>query len=248
MRRTLSVLALTAALFNVGGPCPERATAQSVTPPSHSPDLLGIYMGMPAGAAKAQLQKHSSDVYVQYASPASDGFGISLPGMPTDQISVSITQAPNDPAVWKIQRDQGFSGLAPISRSALLDSLHRKYGQETFKKSPDTGYERLYWIFGQDGKLLSSADPGLMDCNPIAPTGMKPELAGPCNQNFFALYMQIISGGHDGDSVQSYTMVLLNLPFEARAAQLTANAKKSAADKAQRAEDRKKNSRPVPTF
>src|SRR5690348_5200191 len=98
---------------------PARAQNSRASMP-HSPDLLGIYIGMPADAAKVQLQKHSSDVYVQYAAPADTGFGMSVPGMPTDQISVSITQAPNVPAVWKIERDQSFSGAKPLPRDALL--------------------------------------------------------------------------------------------------------------------------------
>ena len=250
MRRVLSIPpAVLVTLFVLLMPLVESAGGQSPAASiPHFPDLLGIYMGMPAGAAKAQLQKHSSDVYVKYASPASDGFGISVPGMPIDQVSVSITQAPNDPAVWKIQRDQQFSSLAPISRNALLDSLHRKYGPETFKKSPNPGYERLYWIFGQNGQLLSSADPGLTDCNAVVPSAMKDELASRCNQAFFGVFMQILSEGQDGDSVRSYTMVLTNLPFAAHAAQLTANANKTAADQAQRVQDQKKNSRPVPQF
>lgn len=248
MRRVLSISAavlVTVMLMPLveaaGGQVPAASTP-------HFPDVLGIYIGMPAAAAKAQLQKHSGDVYVQYATPASAGFGMSIPGLPSDQLSVSITQAPNVPAVWKIERDQNLAGPEPISRNALIDVLHRKYGQENFKLTPDAGHMQLYWIFGQNGQLLSAPDPGLTQCNAVVPSAMKPETASRCNQDFFALYMAILSQGPDGDSVQSYTMVLTNLPFAAHAAQLTAGANKTAADQAQRAKDQEKNSRPVPQF
>ena len=247
MRRVFSIATafMLVLLVNLLEPADGQSSTASMP---HSPDVLGIYMGMPANAAKAQLQKHSPDVYVQNGSPASEGFGMSIPGMPSDQISISITQAPNVPSVWKVERDQHFSGLEPISRNALIDALHRKYGQENFKQTPDGGHTQLYWIFGQNGQTLPSADAGMTQCNAVVPSAMKEEIASLCRQNFFALYMAILSQGPDGDGVQSYTMVLINLPFASRAAQLTANANKAAADQAQREQDQKKNSRPVPQF
>ena len=69
----------------------------------HTPDLLGIYPGMPSAAAQAQLQKHSDSVNVQ---PSATGFALAFPDPKNrDQITVYLTQPPNDPpAVWMIQR------------------------------------------------------------------------------------------------------------------------------------------------
>lgn len=68
---------------------------------------------MPSLAARSQLQKHSSDVYVQ--DILERGFAMTVPDPKNrDQISVFLTQAPNEPTVWMIQRAQTFDpGLLP---------------------------------------------------------------------------------------------------------------------------------------
>jgi hypothetical protein len=45
--------------------------AQSLPATAHTPDLLGIYPGMPGPAARAMLQKHSSTINVQTLQQAS---------------------------------------------------------------------------------------------------------------------------------------------------------------------------------
>jgi hypothetical protein len=64
--------------------------AQSLSPTPHTPDLLGIYPGMPAAAARTQMQKLSSTVNVQSASPADSGFGISITD-PKNPNSMNVT-------------------------------------------------------------------------------------------------------------------------------------------------------------
>ena len=45
--------------------CAFALHAQALPPTPHTPDLLGIYPGMPLNEAQATLQKHSSAAYVQ---------------------------------------------------------------------------------------------------------------------------------------------------------------------------------------
>lgn len=250
MRRLLSLPPVFAAgllLASIAWPAHLAAQVAGSMPP-HAPDLLGIYTGMPADQAKVQLQKHSSDVYVQYATNGSEGFGLSVPGMPADRISVSITQAPSVPEVWRVERYQAFSNLQPVSRSALLHALHQKYGKEAFSRSPDGGHMQIYWIYDADGQPRRNPDSGLMACDAVVPSSMKGETARRCAQDFFALYIAILSDGADGDSVQSYTMVLINLPYASAASKLTTDAKRAIADQEKRDEDQKRVSRPVPQF
>src|SRR3954468_21459635 len=83
--------------------------AQDLPATPHTPDLMGIYPGMPASAARAQLQKRSSTVNVISASPADSGFGLNItdPKGP-EGTNVNLTPAPNDPTVWWITRSQAY--------------------------------------------------------------------------------------------------------------------------------------------
>src|SRR5262245_4177663 len=102
-------------------------TAPGPTP--QTPDLLGIYPGMPAIAARAQLQKRSPTINVTTGSPP-DGFSLNIPDpMVRESINVYLTSPPNDQAVWLIQRSQNFSQQNPMSENALLTALHEKYGK-----------------------------------------------------------------------------------------------------------------------
>jgi hypothetical protein len=240
MRRPRSPHPLLAvALVIAGAAAPAHPVAQTArSAPPRSPDLLGIYMGMPAEQAKAQLQKHSSDVYVQYASDDSGNFGMSVPGAPTDDISVSLTRPPNTPAVWRIERRQSYpNGARTLPKDALVAALHQKYGKETIARTPDS-HVQLYWIYDANGQLRTQADPALTACDGIAPSVTLNEIASRCAQEFYALYVDIL-----GDSVQSYTMVLINRPLEARAAKSVSDSEKAAQDRAPKAPQQK-----APTF
>src|SRR5262245_25120618 len=107
------------------------ALAQTSQTSSHTPDLLGIYTGMPAAAARAQLQKHSEDINVT-TNNKSDGFDLVIPDPNNrDIINVYLTMPPNEQTVWMVQRSQGFSPQNPMSKNALLTALREKYGKET---------------------------------------------------------------------------------------------------------------------
>ena len=46
-------------------------------------------------------------------------------------VRVYVTQEPNEPAVWLVQRTQSFNPTNPMAKSALLSALREKYGKET---------------------------------------------------------------------------------------------------------------------
>ena len=79
--------------------------------------LAGIYPGMPAAAARAQLQKRSSTLNVLTMGNPPDYFLLTIPDpMISESISVYVTAEPNDPAVWLIQRSQDFTDRIPCRR------------------------------------------------------------------------------------------------------------------------------------
>src|SRR6266851_4056877 len=86
------------------------APAQNLPATPHTPDLMGIYPGMPASAARALLQKRSSTVNVITASPADSGFGLRITDLKNPEgTNVNLTRAPNDPpTVWLITRSQSY--------------------------------------------------------------------------------------------------------------------------------------------
>src|SRR5579864_7638797 len=72
---------------------------QALPSTPHTPDLLGIYPGMPLSEAQATLQKHSSAYYVR-RDPSDSQLSLSIANTKdTDVINVFMTQPPNDPFV-----------------------------------------------------------------------------------------------------------------------------------------------------
>src|SRR5215471_16331375 len=91
---------------------PSRPQSLPATP--HTPDLLGIYPGMPVSAARAMLQKHSSKYSVQNNARPETGFLLQALDI-KDSVSVDLTQAPNEPMVWRINRGQNIGVDNPMS-------------------------------------------------------------------------------------------------------------------------------------
>jgi hypothetical protein len=220
------------------------APAQSLPPTPHTPDLLGIYPGMPESAARAQMQKLSSTVNVQSASPADSGFGISItdPKNP-NSMNVNLTRAPNDPMVWWITRSQRYNqgaGGPPLMLNTVLTALREKYGKETFTHDQGGGGLYVFWLFDQSGKLLAAADQTLQGCEsgqfslymsnglPQAPT----QVEQACFKSYFGLKASFNNVDANG-VLSSYTVELANLPYAYRAAMNTDNVKKAADQKAQ---------------
>src|SRR5712691_8020010 len=181
--------------------------AQNLPATPHTPDLLGIYPGMPANEARAMLQKHSTTVYVKTGSPPESGFGLAItdPKNP-DLINVDLTREPNDPNVWLITRSWVYypgAGGPGLSQEALLTALHQKYGKETLTWDRGGGGLFLYWIFDQSGKLQGAADPTLQGCDgndfvtyissgpPQAPN----DIQKACYRSFYAVMAGLNRGG-----------------------------------------------------
>ncbi len=206
----------------------------------HGPDLLGIYTGMPAAAARAQLQKRSSTINVT-TNNVNDGFDLVIPDpMNREVINVFLTSPPNAPTVWMVQRSQNFSPQNPMSRNALLDALHEKYGKETFTNDRGGGGLYVYWIYDENGKLLSSADMGLTGCNsafyrryvqngvPPSPTAVEQT----CFKSFFAVTAML--NLRDAQLLESYNVQLVNLPLAYKAASATSDENNAAAGQARK--------------
>ena len=227
VRRSLVLLAFTGVVV-----MPAAPGAQAPT----TPDLLGIHAGMPASAARATLQKRAPQVVVQPDSPADTGFTLSINDPENrDMVHVYLTMAPNDPAVWMIQRTQNFYPQNPMSKTALLSALHEKYGKETLTAR---GGSYLYWIFDQNGRVLASADEGLTACTGgnfvnLVRNGPPPS-PNPVQLTCFRSFNAVIAmlNNRDQDLLEAYTIELVNLPYAFRAATVTGSARNSDAEKA----------------
>jgi hypothetical protein len=205
-----------------------------------TPDLLGIYPGMPMMAARAQLQQHSQRFQVLTAGDDSQLNMTITDSSNRDMISVFLTRAPNEPSVWMIQRMQNFNASEPMSISALLSALHEKYGKETLTMDRGGGGLYLFWIFDSNGKLRPSAAQDLTACSgssflqyiangpPQTPNGIEQA----CFRSFYAITAML--NRHDAQMLEAYTVELVNVPYALSAATNTLHAKNAAADKARK--------------
>lgn len=223
--------------------------AQTLPPAPRTPNLLGLYPGMPQAAARAELQKHSSTINVHTFTPASKGFELTNPDASVrEQINVFLTQPPNDPNVWMIQRSQTFGGTNVMTQAALLAALREKYGNETFLNDKGGGGLYLFWIFDPSGRLLSSADRDLMNCTgasfvplmmasgpPQAPTGQE-QL---CFKSFFAITAGL--NRKDAQLLEGYNVTLVNLPYAFQAAMITQGVNNRDANQARQDQIKKGN-------
>jgi hypothetical protein len=217
-------------------------------PTPQTPDLLGIYPGMPMLAARAQLQRHSKAAQVITDSDPDSGFGLMIPDPANrDQVKVFLTRAPNDAAVWMIQRSQNFSPQSPMSQAALLAALHDKYGKETLTMDRGGGGLYLFWIFDSTGKLRVSADQGLTGCSgssfinyiSVGPPQSPNTIEQACFRAFFAVTAML--NRRDAQMLEAYTVELVNLPYALEAATNTRNASGADAERARQDQLRKAN-------
>jgi hypothetical protein len=169
--------------------------------------------------------------------PPDSGFSMMIPDS-RDQTNVFLTRAPNESAVWMIQRSQNFTATEPMSETALLTALREKYGKETLTMDRGDGGLYLFWIFDQSGKLRSTADQGLTGCSGGSfinysvngPPQTPNSIEQACFQSFFAVTAML--NRHDAQMLQAYTVELVNIPYAVSAATNTLHANNAAADKA----------------
>jgi hypothetical protein len=238
------------AFFLVASAIP--ALAQTPPPTPHTPELLGIYPGMPVSAARMALQKHSSKYSVHDNNPPETGFSLMVLDL-RDIVNVDLTQAPNDPTVWRISRSQNILLDHPMSPSALISALREKYGKETLSQDRGGGGLYLYWIFDPNGRLLASADPELAGCTPgtfvtnmrTGPPQTPNEIEKRCFGSFFAVSASL--NRRTPDLLEAYSVELTNLPYAYSAAMKTLSANNGAAEKA-RQEQLKKANKNKPSF
>ena len=226
---------------------------QSLPATPHTPDILGIYPGMPVNAARAMLQKHSSKYSVQTNAQPESGFSLQALDI-RDSVSVDLTQAPNEPTVWRINRGQNIWTDNPMSPSALIAALREKYGKETMSQDRGGGGQYFFWIFEPNGRLLATADPALMNCTTggftlrmaTGPLPTATENEQKCYRSFFAVTASL-NRAATPDLLQSYNVELANLPYAYSAAMNTLRARNAAAEK-DRLEQQKKADKNKPTF
>jgi hypothetical protein len=213
-----------------------------------TPDLLSISVGMPANLARAALQKRMpGSIQQQDTNAGYFSLAITDP-MNSENVRVYVTMAPNEPAVWMMQRSQNFYPQNPMTKAALLDALRDKYGKETLTAR---GGSYLYWIFDQNGRLLTSADEALTMCNGNmfvnrvrqGPLPSPPPIEKMCTDSFYAVTAMLNS--RDAQLLEAYTIELVNLPYALRAATITGNAINAEAEKARQDLINKANRKPA---
>jgi hypothetical protein len=210
--------------------------AQTLPATPHTPDLLGLYPGMTKQAGRAQLQKHSDDVYVQNIS--GNSFNLVLPNQNRDIVTVSLTQPPNDPpGVWMIQRSQNFDPGNAMSKETLLEAMREKYGKESLMSDHGGGGQYYYWAYDKSGKLLANADPRYMNCsgslfinNMTNGPDKTNESNALCYGSFIGVTLNL--NMRDAQLLQAYSLELVNMPYAVAAATVTRNANKAVAEKA----------------
>jgi len=245
----MRVLAVGLLLAGIVVAAPVRAQSLPATP--HTPDLLGLYPGMPNLAARNQLQKHSDAVNVRSASQAETGFGMTIPAT-RDMVTVSLTLPPNDSTVWMIQRSQTFDTVNVMSQEALMAGLRSKYGQETMTSDHGGGGLYVYWIFDKNGKLVTTPDKDLQGCSgSLFITNMRtgPDPSNPVTDKCYSSFLAVTAMLNRGNAgmLQGYNVELVNLPYAVQAAKITKGASDAAANKAKQDQLNKANQN-RPTF
>jgi len=230
-------------------------SGQSLPATPHTPDLLGIYPGMPMNVARMTLQKHSAKYQIQNDATPEVGFSLTNPDPQIrEMVNVYLTKAPNEPAVWLITKSQVFSPQSPMSVTALITALREKYGKETLTDDRGGGGLYLSWLFDQDGRSLASANPALKGCRGgsfvIYMRNRLPQVLNEDEKRCYASYFAVTAGLNrksDPTLLEAYNVELVNLPYAFRAATVTANADNAVAEKA-RQEQMKKANKNKPDF
>src|ERR1700743_3866982 len=99
------------------------AAAQELPHTPTSPNLLGMYPGMPQLAAKTQMQKQSNTEQARLTTNGYPSLSLNLNGKNPVQYIAYLTEDPDNPTIWMVQQTQHFEDGNPMSQQALMSAL-----------------------------------------------------------------------------------------------------------------------------
>jgi hypothetical protein len=169
-----------------------------------------------------------------------------------DQVTVDVTLPPNKQAVWRVDRQHYFPGKG-ILKTTLLASLREKYGKESRAMASngraatnESQITSLLWLMDEQGRpgtlppLSGMVDP-LTSCkasaegngallveSPPPYSGSNPDYSW-CLSNYTAVYA-MLSQSDPPELYNTMRIMVVSLPFAARAGEATMKWKKDIAE------------------
>jgi len=172
-----------------------------------------------------------------------------------DQVMVGVTLPPNKQAVWRVDRTHFFPGKG-IPKVTLLASLREKYGKETLTNirqgkpaSNDNQITSLLWVYDEEGRPAPLPSPAgnlsttlvLANCVNESSGGQiamievyvdsykgKNPQADWCYSSYTAVYATVRES-NPPELYEMMQLVVVSLPFAARASEATTKWKKDIA-------------------
>jgi hypothetical protein len=133
-------------------------------------DIVGIKLGMTPEQAVAAVKAHNPSLRIENLTARLEhpsgplGNFVRVPYTinaysanyrtdlgPVEWIAMQFTLPPGPPLLAKVVRYTGFVVGQPVMASNLLDSLHKKYGQDNAAVAGDS----IGWVYDSNGKLLT---------------------------------------------------------------------------------------------
>lgn len=172
-------------------------------------------------------------------------------GMEADQVTVDVTLPPNKQAVWRINRVHCFPSNG-IPKTTLVASLREKYGKETRataiigdkKTTDDSQIGALLWLMDEQGHPVSPppfhgmVDP-IASCPRRLPAPQIVEAPLPnygnkdlewCLSSYTAINVEFQQSPNMPELCTQMYVMVVNLPFAARAGEVTKKWKQDIAE------------------
>jgi hypothetical protein len=181
-----------------------------------------------------------------------------------DEVRVNVTQPPNVPVVWYVWR---MAQMQRVNRGTLLASLREKYGKETYAPARgmngepaknDLQVAEIWWLFDEQGKRIPPPQSGFNTvgtCRAPGPVGVAlnaefirnsaSQSGGTwCESSYVGVHANIQSFG-DLQIIDTMTVELTSIPLALRAAKITADFQRTAAERFRQQEiERSKQAKP----
>ena len=177
--------------------------------------------------------------------------GTIMMGMEADQVTVDVTLPPNKQAVWRVNRVHYFPGNG-IPKTTLLASLREKYGKETRATAiigdkttaDDSQIGALLWLMDEQGSpappppLHGVVDP-ITSCPRRLPAPQVVETPLPnygnkdlewCLSSYTAINVEFQQNPAMPELCTQMYVMIVNLPFAARAGEATKKWKQEVAE------------------